>query len=183
MKNKKIAFIAQTGVMLALLIGVQFTTRSLSQFITGSLVNLILLVSLFVIGIASGITVAVLSPVLAFTVGMGPMFVQIVPFVAAGNAVFVIAAYFTRNYIARKTLKDTFFTALGLITAGAAKTLFLWAGLVKIALPLIPGIKEKQITVISAAFSWPQMVTALIGGALAMIITPLLKLAVQNRKT
>ena len=182
MKNRQIAFITQTAVMLALLVGAQFITRSFGQFVTGALVNLILLVSIFTVGLGGGLTVAVVSPFLAFMVGIGPAFIQVVPFVAVGNAILVITAYVVRNHIVRKSLKGKAITALGLIAASSAKTLFLWIGLVIIALPLIPGINEKQITVISAAFSWPQLITALVGSALAMVVTPLLKTAIKSGK-
>jgi len=141
MKNKKMAYITQTAVLLALLIGVQFVTRSLSQFVTGAMVNLILLVSVFMIGFSGGLTVAIASPFLAFLAGIGPAFIQIVPFIAAGNLILVSLAWVVRKRIARFDAKDTCFAAIGLIAASAAKFLFLWVGLVAIALPLIPGIQ------------------------------------------
>ncbi|MCL2298910.1 MAG: ECF transporter S component, partial [Firmicutes bacterium] len=61
-----------------------------------------------------------------------------------------------------------------------AKTAFLWVGLVLIALPLIPGLKEPQVAMLSAAFSWPQLVTSLLGGALAMLVMPLLNKAAKG---
>ena len=181
MKYKRIVYITQTAVMLALLMGVQFTTRSFGQLVTGTLVNLILLVSVFIIGLHSGLTIAALSPFLAFMVGMGPAFINIVPFISGANAILVIVAYFVRNHIAQKSVKKIIFTATGLIAASVAKTFFLWVGLVIIALPLIPGINEKQIAVISAAFTWQPLVTALIGSTLTMIIMPVLKIAIKNK--
>lgn len=180
MKNNKVVYITQTAVMLALLIGAQFVTRSFGQFVTGSVVNLILLVSAFMIGIYGGLTIAILSPMLAFLAGIGPAFIQIIPFIAVGNAIFVAIAWL----IGKKSIhafngKNASLSTVGLIAASVSKFLFLWLGLVVIALPLIPGIKEKQIAVISASFSWPQLVTALIGSILAMIIVPQLKKAIK----
>ena len=175
--KKQTLFITQTAVMIALLLGVQFVTRPFGQFVTGSLVNLILLTSLFIIGIGSGVTVGILSPFLAFFVGIGPALPQVTPFMAVGNVLLVLVASFVRNKITKHNKKDVFFTVVGLISASTAKFLFLWVGLVIIALPLIPGIKEQQVTMLSAAFSWPQLVTALIGSSLAMLVVPLLKRA------
>jgi len=165
--------------MLALLIGTQFVTRSLGQFVTGTLVNLILLVSVFTVGLGGGLAVAVASPFLAFLAGIGPALPQVVPFVAAGNAVLVSSAYLVRRYIAEKDIKKKGIAAAGLIGAGAAKTLFLWVGLVQVALPLLPGLKEPQIAMLGSAFTWPQLVTSLCGGALAMLIMPLLQKAAK----
>ena len=179
--NKKVIFITQTAVMLALLIGAQFATRGFSTFVTGSLVNMILLVSTFIIGRRSGLVVALLSPLLAFLAGIGPAFIQIIPFMAAGNAILVLIASFVSRYIAKSSVKDIIFMTTGLIIAAAAKMAFLWVALVLIALPMIPGLNERQITMISAAFSWPQGVTASIGAMLAMTIVPLLKRALKNK--
>ncbi|MCL2717784.1 MAG: ECF transporter S component [Lachnospiraceae bacterium] len=175
--NKHTLFITQTAVMIALLVGAQFVTRPLGQFVTGSLVNLILLISLFIIGTGSGITVGLLSPFMALLAGIGPAFPQIVPFMATGNIILVLVASLVKKHMAKSNKKDILIASAGLIAASAAKFLFLWIALVVVALPLIPGIKEQQIAVISVAFTWPQLVTALIGSTLAMIIVPLLKRA------
>ena len=180
MKNNKLIYITQTAVMLALLLGVQFATRSFSQFVTGAMVNLILLVSVFAIGFGGGLTIAIASPFLAFLAGIGPAFIQIVPFIAVGNAIFVSLAWTVRKRVTRFGAKDIGLAAGGLIMASAAKFLFLWIGLAVAALPLIPGIQEKQIEIIGAAFTWPQLVTALTGSALAMVIVPLLKKAIKQ---
>lgn len=181
MKDHKTSYITQTAVMLALLISVQILTRAFGQLVTGSLVNLILLVSVFMIGIYGGLTVAVISPILAFLAGIGPAFIQIIPFIAIGNALFVTVAWLiSKNYMAKLNIKDVVISSLGLIAASISKFLFLWIGIIMIALPIIPGIKEKQIAVISASFSWPQLITALIGSALAMVILPQLKKAIKH---
>jgi hypothetical protein len=182
MKNNKITYITQTAVMLALLIGSQFITRSFGQFVTGSIVNLILLVSVFIIGIYGGVTIAVLSPILAFLSGIGPAFIQIIPFIAIGNVLFVTIAWLiAKNFIGNLSTRDIIISSIGLIAASVSKFLFLWIGIVMVALPLIPGIKEKQIAIISASFSWPQLITALIGSMLAMMIIPPLKKAIIKR--
>lgn len=181
MRNNKINYITQTAVMLALLIGAQFITRSFGQFVTGSIVNLILLVSVFIIGIYGGVTIAVLSPILAFLAGIGPAFIQIIPFIAIGNVLFVTIAWLiAKSYIAKVNKRGFVVSSIGLISASVVKFLFLWLGLVIIALPLIPGIKEKQAAVIGASFSWPQLITALIGSILAMMIIPHLKKAIKQ---
>ena len=63
--NKKILWITETAIMLALLVTLQALTKPLGQLVTGSCVNAILAVTVLVAGISSGVTVAVISPVLA----------------------------------------------------------------------------------------------------------------------
>jgi len=184
--RKRILYITQTAVMLALLITAQFSTGflvatgPLGQFVTGSVVNLILLVTVFTAGIYSGLTVAALSPFFAFSVGIGPALIQIVPFLAIGNVIIVLIAWFFRKRVAKKNVKDIVISAAGLLTAGGAKALFLWVGITIVVLPLLPGLSQKQITVMSTAFSWTQLVTASIGGALCLMIMPLLKKALRK---
>jgi hypothetical protein len=179
MKNKQILFITQTAVMLALLVGAQFATRPLGQLVTGSLVNLILLTSVLTAGLGSGLTVAAASPFLAFLLGLPYPLPQIVPLIAAGNAVLVTIAWLVRKYAAKGSIKHIVFAAAGLIIASTAKFLFLWVGVVKILLPLIPDLPEQRINIITAAFTWPQLVTALIGSALALAVVPLVKKALS----
>ncbi|MCL2298753.1 MAG: ECF transporter S component, partial [Firmicutes bacterium] len=118
-----------TAIMLALLIGTQFVTRSLTQFVTGTLVNLILLVAVFTAGLGGGLVVAVVSNALAFLAGIGPALPQVVPFVAAANVILVSVAYLVRKHVAEKGAKNKALAAAGLVAAGAAKTAFLWVGL------------------------------------------------------
>jgi hypothetical protein len=42
-------------------------------------------------------------------------------------------------------------------------------------------MKKPMIAVMTASFSWPQLVTALIGGALALILVPVLKKALHRK--
>ena len=90
--NKKIRFITETAIMLALLVTLQALTKGFGQFVTGSCVNAILAVSALVGGLASGLTVALISPVLAFLLGIAPQILT-VPAIMAGNAIYVLALF------------------------------------------------------------------------------------------
>lgn len=182
MKGKKTVFITQTAVCLALLISAQFAARSLGQFVPGSAVNFILFMGLFLINLRGGLIIAVLSPFLAFLAGVGPAFIQIVPFVSAGNALLLFIASAVTKHVAAGGKKNLVISAAGLIAAVAAKALFLWAAITRFALPLITDLNEKQIAVISAAFSWPQAVTGLIGGTAFLCAAPLVKRAFSAMK-
>ena len=180
MKDKKTLYIVQTAVMLALLIAVQFFTHAFSTFITGSLVNLILLVSVLIIGYGGGLIIALVSPFCAFFMGVGPAFIQIVPFVAVGNAIFISIAWLFRKFITAPDMKKKRAAIIGLVLAGLVKMLFLWIGLVTFMLPMIPGLNAAKQSIIGAAFTWPQIITALIGSALALLIVPLIRRALKT---
>ena len=63
-------WITQTAIMIALIVVIQATTSGLGQFVTGSLVNLILILTVALAGFTSGLTVACLSPIFAFIFGI-----------------------------------------------------------------------------------------------------------------
>lgn len=166
--------ITRTAILIALLVALQYATASLGQFVTGSCVNLVLAVAALFVGLWSGVIVAAVSPFFAFLLGIGPKLIAIVPFIALGNIVYVVVL----------ALLGKRFAALpkSLISVGAAavcKFLTLFLVLVKLALPSL-GLAEKQVQTMSAMFSWPQLVTALIGGLLAVLIVPQLKKAFKD---
>ena len=170
--NRKARTITRTAVLLALLIVLQAVTKPLGQFVTGSCVNLVLGVAALVCGPWCAVPVALLSPFFAFLLGIGPAFIQIVPMIAAGNLVFVLLLCLCRDREARLRWLSVPLAAVG-------KFLALWLLIVKLVLPLL-GLPEKQAGVLTASFSWPQLVTALIGGSLAFAIRPVLQKAVKN---
>ena len=69
--NDKVKWITRSAVAVALIIIVQFVTKSLGQqLITGSLVNLVLAVSTLLFGAGVGAAAAVVSPFIAFLLGI-----------------------------------------------------------------------------------------------------------------
>ena len=87
--NKKVRWITETAVMLALLVALQALTKGFGQFVTGSCVNAVLAVTVLTAGMGSGIVVAVLSPVLAYLLGIAPQ-ILVLPAIMVGNTVFVV---------------------------------------------------------------------------------------------
>ena len=108
----------------------QWATKPLGQFVTGSCVNLVLGVSVLVGGLWCGLTVALVSPFFAFLLGIGPAFLPIVPMVAVGNMVLVVILHLlaSRDKIAARSYLAV---AVGAVT----KFLALWLLIVKLVLP------------------------------------------------
>jgi hypothetical protein len=184
MKNKKILFITQTAVMLALLIGAQLATGFIPppfrQFVTGSVVNLILFVSALAIGPLGGLIIGIVSPFLALTVGVAPPLFPMVPFIAAGNAVQVLTVSLARKSAGGGGLRTFLLTAAGLAGASIAKAVTLWIGVTKIVLSLVPDVPAPMAGTITAMFTWPPLITALIGSALTLAVMPLIKKALSR---
>ena len=87
--NKKIRWITETALLLALLIVLQSVTKSFGQFVTGSCVNAVLALAALLTGLGSGITIAVISPVLAFLLGFASIGVVLLPVSAAAFGFFL----------------------------------------------------------------------------------------------
>lgn len=180
--RKRILWITETAVMLALLVALQAATKGLSQFVTGSCVNAVLAITVLLGGLSSGITVAVISPIMAFLLGIAPQ-VLTVPAIMVGNTLFVVVLYF----IAGKDHKDIFRQVAAWIGAAAAKFAAMYAivvwlicGVLSQKLIAAGAMKPPMVTKLPAMFSWPQLVTALIGGAVALLLVPTLRKALKK---
>lgn len=180
--NKNIRWITQTAVMLAVLVTLQAVTKSLGQLVTGSCVNAVLAVSALMGGVGCGITVALISPVLAFLLGIAPQILT-VPAIMAGNTVYVVVLYL----LAGRNSKNILRQVTAWIVAAAAKFSVLYA----VVVWLICGVfsqslleagvmKAPMLQTLPVTFSWPQLITALIGGAVALLIVPMLRKALRK---
>lgn len=175
MKNN-ILWITRTAVLTALLIVMQTVTSAFGNtLVTGSIVNLILIISVMTCGLSTGLT-AVVSPMCAKLLGIGPLW-SLIPFIIAGNIVLVIIWYFIGN---SKIWKKNFSYIIALVIAALSKFLILYLGIVQIAIPILLNLPKPQATIISNMFSIPQLITALLGGILAIIALPFLKRSVKT---
>ena len=180
--KKKIRWITETAIMLALLVTLQALTKPLGQLVTGSCVNTILAVAALVGGLGSGLTVAIISPILAFLLGIAPQILT-VPAIMAGNAVFVILL----SLLADKRGKNPVRQVIAWLASAAAKFAVLYVIVVKIICGIMAAdllaagtLKEPMLKALPATFSWPQLFTALIGGAIALLIVPILRKALHR---
>ena len=180
--NKKIRWITETALLLALLICLQALTKPMGQLVTGSCVNAILAVAALLGGLSSGLVVALCSPVLAFLLGIAPQILT-VPAIMVGNCVYVLLL----ALLADKSGKNFARQIIAWLCAAAAK----FAALYAIVVWLICGVlsdsllsagvmKAPMLQALPATFSWPQLITALIGGTVALAIVPLLRKALHR---
>ena len=170
--RKRILWITETAVMLALLIVLQWATKPLGQIVTGSCVNAVLAAAVLLGGLWCGLTVAVVSPFCAFLLGIGPQLIAIIPAIALGNAVFVLVLHFVYG-------KKLWRRVLTWVAAAAVKFFALYLVVVQLLCRVLP-LKQPQIDTFTAMFSVPQLVTALIGGGLALLLAPVLRKALKK---
>ncbi|SMC75075.1 hypothetical protein [Sporomusa malonica] len=130
----------------------------LSTFIIGSLVNSALLIAAEKVGLWPALMIAVVAPVAAYFQQLLPLPVFIVP-VALGNAAYICL------FLASLRWGRVLAVFLGTIgKTGVLYGAFVWL-LTFIAVP--PNLAAG----IMFAMSWPQLVTGILGGLLASIIS------------
>lgn len=180
--KKKILWITETAALLALLLTLQVLTKPSGQLVTGSFVNAVLAISALVAGLGSGIVIAAISPVLAYLLGIAPQILT-VPAIVVGNCVFVAVLHFVAGKDSRKYLRQV----AAWLGAAVAKFAVLYAvvvwlicGVFSQALLASGMLKAPMLKTLPAMFSAPQLITALIGGAVALLITPVLRKALRR---
>ena len=161
--------LTRTAILIALLIALQAATRPLAnQFITGSCVNLVLAVAAMLCGVWSGVIVAIVSPFFAYFLGISPQ-LWLAPAIACGNAVLVVILALLSGKFGKAG------GVVSVIVAAVCKFVVLYVVVVKLFIPM-GNLPAK----VAAQFSWPQLVTALIGGFLALAIVPTIKKALKE---
>ena len=176
-KHEKVLWITRTALLIAITVILQALTVPLgNQILTGSIVNLMLILSVMTCGLPAGITVGMITPMMPTLLGFGPVW-PIVPFIAAGNISLVTLWHIIGN---RKIPIENAAYVIALIAAAGAKYLVLFYGITYLAIPVLLKLPEPQASVVSALFSYPQLITASLGGMCAIILLPTLKKAIKN---
>jgi hypothetical protein len=133
-----------------------------SQWITGPLVNAALILSVFMIGARGTLLIGMLPSTIALSTGLLPaILAPMIPFIIISNSILILVI----DFFYKKQLinKDNINYGIGLIVGAGLKALFLFlTSSVVIGLLVNKALAPK----IAAMMSWPQMVTAVIGGVI-----------------
>ena len=127
------------------------------QFIVGPIVNAVLFISAATLGTASAIMIGLIPSVISISVGLLPaVLAPVIPFIMISNAVLVSVFAILK--------KRNFF--LGVIVASIVKYLFLY-----VTSSVVIGLllKKAVASQVAQMMSWPQLVTALVGGLIAFL--------------
>ncbi|MDA3845414.1 MAG: ECF transporter S component [Vallitaleaceae bacterium] len=178
--------IARTGLMLAITLVFQIGFRQFAQPLVGPLVNMMLIFTTLSIGLPYAIIIGTLTPIVAFSLGIIGIF-PIIPIIAIGNIAYVSIFFLmsrliktgTTNMKSDKTriTKNIVSWTVSILTASLVKYALLYGGVMLI----LPLVLEKVPAPIIAAFSLPQLYTALIGGVFAIIMYELIKQRIVSR--
>lgn len=125
------------------------------QMITGPIVNATLFVAAMLLGNQMGIFVGLIPSVIALSVGLlSPVLAPMVPYIMISNAILILTFNFLRN--------KNFWLAVGM--ASLMKFLFLFS---TSSLVMNLLLKKEMADSVAIMMSWPQLVTALVGGIIA----------------
>jgi hypothetical protein len=131
------------------------------QWITGPIVNAILILTLLMFGFRNAIAIAVVPSLMALSGGLLPaILAPVVPFIMIGNMILILCVdWFYNNF---KDKEKGYWA--GVIVGAAFKFLFLF-----VSVNIISGLLIKQELAVKVVqmMSWPQFYTAVIGGVIA----------------
>ena len=171
--NKNIKWITRNAAAIALIIVAQFVTAPLKQqLLTGSLVNLILALTTMLFGWGTGAAAAVVSPFIAYLLGINAQ-ILVVPAIAAGNLIYVLAKKLD-GAVKNGTVRSFISVAAAALCKFALQYMLIVRWIAPSFLP------EKAQAVMSVNFGVMQLFTACIGGALACVISPLIRKAFRE---
>ena len=127
------------------------------QPITGPIVNAVLFISVALLGLPTALFICLIPSVIALAIGLlPPVLAPMIPFIMISNALLIIVF----NW-----LKDKNYW-LGIILSSGLKFIFLFSTS-SIVINLL--LNKAVATKVAIMMSWPQLITALVGGVLAYL--------------
>lgn len=161
MSSVDIRRVTRTAILIALTVA--FQSMGLQQMVTGPVVNMFLYLAVMTVGIWGGVATGLVTPVVALWVGiLKPAMAPMVPAIALANAALAVAFALVSGIGGRKSAA---FRIIGVLIASFVKFLILSTTvkyLVQVPAPLAKMMQGAQL------------VTALIGGALALVLVEIL---------
>ena len=169
--------LAQSALLLAVCIISQYF-KNFSVYITGPIVNTVIIIAVLAIGLWSGLLISVIAPVTAFFLAGSPIMAAIplmFPAIMAGNIVLAVTVWYFQNKFSFRCRLP-----VGLIAGSILKAAFMGIVIVLILLPAFGDAvasklpKPEALPMVLAAakvtFSVTQLIPALTGSALAYLI-------------
>jgi hypothetical protein len=164
--------LVRTSLLLAAAIVFQVIGKNvpeINQFFVGPVINAILILLACMCGAFWGVCAGVLTPVLALLVGqLSAPLAPFIPFIMIGNSLFVLGFALLNKH--KNWGKYT-----GVIIGAVVKFAFLSVAAAKLVALFNLGIPPKVAEKLAVSMGTPQLITALAGGFLALLLYRLLK--------
>lgn len=166
--------LTRTAILLAVMLAVQLF-KNISPYVSGPLVNVILIIATLGAGLWSGIVLSVIAPVSSFLITQAPIMpathFTLFPVIMIGNIIIVLGAY-----LGRKTSKSLI---TGLAVGSVLKWLAMWGAVSLVIIPIFSGLNENILIKITQMFTHLQLYAAILGSIIAYIIWPPIKKALK----
>ncbi|MCY6483872.1 ECF transporter S component [Clostridium aestuarii] len=170
--NNNVKKLVQSSILLAFAVILQLIGRNFVQInplLIGPLISTIILLTTYICGLNYGILISILIPMSAIPLGaLASPLIPFAPFIVIGNIVF--AAGFA---IVMKKGRSGLY--LGVLLGTFVKVLFLSFSATKLIYMFKLGLSPQSAKMIGMAFTTPQIIISLLGGAVAIIVIELLK--------
>jgi len=171
--QKRIRFITRTAMLLAIAIAFQIFGKFIpyNNYVVGPVVNAVLIVATAISGIWSGTAISIIAPLVsAFTnkAPIAPLVLGFSPFIILGNFVLVLAYHLFRK-------KNR---VLGIGIGAVVKFAVLYT-----AISIFTSVVQMQPKVavtLTGLFSWPQLITALAGGVIALAVLAVIEKRIET---
>ena len=139
------------------------------QLLTGPIVNAILILLLFLVGIRAALLIALIPSMMALAGGLLPaVLAPAIPFIMISNVLFIL----TIDQFYKVISNEQKGYWLGVILGAALKFIFLFAS-VGLITKLV--LKKELAAAVTQMMSWPQFATAVAGGVIAWVVLKWLK--------
>ncbi|MGI6669251.1 MAG: ECF transporter S component [Acetivibrionales bacterium] len=166
MKNNT-KFITRTALLLATAIVFQVFGGFIPyhNFVVGPIVNAVLIIATAIAGLWSGIAISVIAPIVAALTNkaaIAPLIFAFSPFIIIGNAIIVVCFHL----FGKKS------RVAGVASGALLKFGFLYASIS--VFTSVVDMKPQVALTLKSLFSWPQLITAAIGGVVALAVLKLI---------
>lgn len=183
--------IAVTAIMLALCILSQLF-KNMTVYITGPIINTILIITTLYCGLLCSSIIAIITPITSFFITGAPVIAalpMIIPCIMIGNEILVLSIAFIKKAIIALKFKlpsniakrELYLLIPSMIIGSILKSLFMSIAIVRFIIPTFAtSLPTPMIKIASVTFSTTQLITALIGGGIACVIWPAIKMYVKD---
>ena len=169
-KKTNVKSLVMASMFLALAIILQLIQRNFTQInplLIGPLINTILLLTTYTCGLSYGLMVSVLIPLIAIPVGaLAPLLVPFAPFIVVANLIYSASFYPLMR-------RGRFGLYAGAFVSSLLRFLFFTLSATKLLYIFLPNIPEQNAKLIGTSFTIPQLIVALLGSAVAVILIKL----------
>ena len=141
-----------------------------TQFITGPIVNAILILALILVGFRSALFIACIPSTMAFFSGLLPLaLAPTIPFIILSNILFIITV---KWFLDKNENKEKFYWT-GILSASGLKFVFL---LFSVNILAALFIKGNLVSIVGQMMGLMQFVTAIVGGVITYFCLKFLKI-------